>query len=281
VPPYVCLPRAHSSAGSAYLGSAVAPFVVDADPNAPGFAVPDLMPPMAVRADRLEDRQALLAGVDRFQKSGETAANKPAQAVSTFQRRAFDLMTSAATKQAFDIHQEPAELRDRYGRNSLGQSCLMARRLVEAGVRCVTIDHTNWDTHDNNFSVLKNDLLPLLDRGLLALFTDLEDRGMLQSTIVLITGEFGRTPRINPNAGRDHWGPAFTVGIGGGGVKGGRVVGASDARAERPAGNAYAPEDLAATIFRLMGIDANDEFLTPEGRPVKIANNGRVISELL
>jgi uncharacterized protein (DUF1501 family) len=157
----------------------------------------------------------------------------------------------------------------------------MARRLVEAGVRCVTIDHTNWDTHDNNFNVLKNDLLPLLDRGLSGLLTDLSDRGRLDSTLVVVTGEFGRTPRINPNAGRDHWGPAFTVALAGGGIQGGRVVGKSDARAEKPDGNPYGPEDLAATMYRLLGINPDEEFYTPEGRPVKIANNGRAMTELL
>jgi uncharacterized protein (DUF1501 family) len=157
----------------------------------------------------------------------------------------------------------------------------MARRLVEAGVRCVAIDHTNWDTHDNNFQVLRNDLLPLLDRGVSALFADLHQRGLLKSTLVVVTGEFGRTPRINANAGRDHWGPSFTVALGGGGVQGGRVVGRSDARAERPDGPHYGPEELSATLYRLLGIDPATEFHTPEGRPVKIADSSRVISELL
>ena len=148
-------------------------------------------------------------------------------------------------------------------------------------MRCVTIDHSNWDTHDNNFSTLRQQLLPPLDAGLSALFRDLADRGLLDSTLVVVTGEFGRTPRINRNAGRDHWGPAFTVLLGGGGIHGGRVVGASDARAERPAGNPHGPEDLAATIYHLLGINPAEEFYTPEGRPVPIVNNGRVIRELL
>jgi uncharacterized protein (DUF1501 family) len=158
---------------------------------------------------------------------------------------------------------------------------LMARRMVEAGVRCVTLDHTNWDTHADNFGTLKRDLLPVLDQSLAALFKDLAQRGLLDSTLVLISGEFGRTPRINKDAGRDHWGPSFTVALGGGGIKGGRVVGRSNERAERPAENPYGPEDLAATIFKLLGVDPNDEFITPEGRPIKIANNGRTIEELL
>jgi uncharacterized protein (DUF1501 family) len=281
VPPYVCLPKVHPSGGPAYLGAAAAPFVIDADPNAPNFAVPDLLPPVTLAADRLEHRKDLLARLDRFQKSAEVRANAAAGSVGTFQEKAFTLMTSAEAKKAFDIKAEPEKLRDEYGRNTLGQSCLMARRLVEAGVRCVTIDHSNWDTHDNNFATLKRDLLPALDGGLSALFRDLADRGLLGRTLVLATGEFGRTPRINKNAGRDHWGPAFTVALGGGGIQGGRVVGKTDARAERPTADPYGPEDLCATMYRLLGIDPEEEFYTPEGRPVKIVNNGRSIQELL
>jgi hypothetical protein len=281
VPPYVCLPRMHPSCGSAYLGSTVAPFVIDADPNAPNFAVPDIVPPPSLAADRLDNRRALLGRLDRYQQAVETRANQPARAVSDFQREAFNLMVSPAARRAFDIAAEPPRLRDEYGRNALGQSCLMARRLVEAGVRCVTIDHSNWDTHDNNFATLRRDLLPHLDGGVATLFRDLADRGLLDSTLVVVTGEFGRTPRINRNAGRDHWGPAFTVAVGGGGIRGGRVVGATDARAERPVGAAHGPEDLAATIYRRLGIDPAEEFYTPEGRPVPIVHNGRAIRELL
>jgi uncharacterized protein (DUF1501 family) len=281
VPPYVCLPKMHPSCGPAYLGAAAAPFVIEADPNAPNFSVPDIVPPPAIAADRLDARKQLLAQVDRFQQAAEVRANRDAQAVSVFQQKAFALMTSAEAKKAFNLAAEPDKLRDEYGRHSLGQSCLMARRLVEAGVRCVTIDHSNWDTHDNNFATLKRDLLPGLDAALSTLFRDLAERGLLDSTLVLVTGEFGRTPRINKNAGRDHWGPAFTVALGGGGIQGGRVVGASDARAEKPAADPFGPEDLCATMYRLLGLNPEEEFYTPDGRPVKIVNNGRVIQELL
>ncbi len=281
VPPYVCLPHMHASAGSSYLGSSASPFVIDADPNAPDFSVPDIVPPPSLAADRLESRQALLRQLDRFQRSVERQANRNVLAVSDYQREAFNLMSSPAARRAFDIHSEPARLREEYGRNSLGQSCLMARRLVEAGVRCVTIDHTNWDTHDNNFSTLRRELLPALDGGLSTLFRDLAERGLLRTTLVVVSGEFGRTPRINGNAGRDHWGPAFTVALGGGGVQGGGVIGRSDARAERPAADPHGPENLAATIYHLLGIDPNDEFYTPDGRPVRIVNNGRIIRDLL
>lgn len=281
VPPYVCLPRMHPSCGPAYLGSTVAPFTIDADPNAPNFSVPDIVPPPALATNRLENRRELLRQLNRFQESGEQRANQHARTVSDFQREAFNLMVSPEARRAFDLQAEPAGLRDEYGRNTLGQSCLMARRLVEAGVRCVTIDHSNWDTHDNNFATLRRELLPALDSGLSALFRDLADRGILDRTLVVVTGEFGRTPRINNNAGRDHWGPAFTVAIGGGGIRGGRVIGASDARAERPARDPHGPEDLAATIYHLMGIDTSEEFHTPDGRPVAIVNGGRVINGLL
>lgn len=281
VPPYVCLPQMPNSGGSAYLGPGAAPFTIEADPSSPKFSVPDILPPVEFAAERLDRRHELLAKVDRFQRAAESTTNTYAAAVNAFRQQAFGLMTSAEAKRAFDIHQDSEKLRDEYGRNTLGQSCLMARRLVEAGVRCVTIDHTNWDTHDNNFNMLKDNLLPKLDAALSGLFRDLKDRGLWDSTLVVISGEFGRTPRINRNAGRDHWGPAYTVMLGGGGVQGGRVIGRSDARAEKPVDDPHGPEDLAATICTLMGINPEEEFYTPEGRPVKIANNGKVISKLL
>lgn len=281
VPPYVCLPKLHPSGGPAYLGSAAAPFVIEADPNAPNFVVPDIQPPPVIDASRLEARKQLLSQVDRYQLAAEARANKGAGAVSTFQQKAFELMTAPEAKKAFAIDAEPDKLRDEYGRNSMGQSCLMARRLVESGVRCVTIDHSNWDTHNDNFHTLQRDLLPVLDAALSTLFRDLAERGLLQKTLVMVTGEFGRTPRVNKDAGRDHWGPAFTVALGGGGIHGGRVIGKSNDRAERPAADPHGPENLAATLYHLLGIDAEDEFYTPEGRPVKIVSNGKVISDLL
>jgi len=281
VPAYVALPKVHPSGGPAYLGANHAPFVIDADPSAPNFSVPDLVPPPTIASDRLDDRRKLLEQVDRFHKSAEVKANAQAGAAATFRDKAFDLMTSRQAKEAFNIHAEADKLRDQYGRHSLGQSCLMARRLVEAGVRCITIDHSNWDTHDGNFAVLKNSLLPVYDSAISTLFRDLADRGLLDTTLVVVTGEFGRTPRINKNAGRDHWGPAFTVLLGGGGVRGGVVVGMTNARAEKPALDPYGPEDLFATICTLLGINPKGEFHTPDGRPTAIVNNGKVMSELV
>ncbi len=281
VPPYVCLPRMHSSAGPAYLGPSAAPFVVEADPNAPDFAVPDLLPPLTVDAGRLGSRRDLLQTVDRFARSQEAQANASANMTRTFREKAFSLMASPQTKAAFDIGLEPDKLRDEYGRHSLGQSLLMSRRLIEAGVRCVTIDHTNWDTHYDNFNVLKNDLLPHLDTGLSALLRDLHDRSLNRKTLVVVMGEFGRTPRVNKDAGRDHWGPSNCILLSGGGVRGGLVLGETNPRGEKPVGETTGPADLAATICHCLGINPDDEFHTPEGRPVKITNSGKVIRGLL
>ena len=281
VPPYVCLPRMHSSCGPAYLGPTAAPFVVEADPNAPDFSVPDLLPPLTVDAGRLGSRRDLLQTVDRFARSEEAKANAAANTTRTFREKAFSLMASPQTKAAFDIGLEPDKLRDEYGRHSLGQSLLMSRRLVEAGVRCVTIDHTNWDTHYDNFNTLKNDLLPHLDSGLTALLRDLHDRSLNQKTLVVVMGEFGRTPRVNKDAGRDHWGPSNCILLSGGGVRGGLVLGETNAHGEKPVGDTTGPADLSATICHCLGIDPDNEFHTPEGRPVKITNSGKVIRGLL
>ena len=281
IPPYVCLPNMHNSGSAAYLGAKAAPFTIEADPSSPGFTVPDLQPPLSVDASRVDDRRELLAKVDRFQKSAEAKANKGTRELGVFAQRATELMTSKAAKEAFDIHKESPKLRDAYGRTTLGQSCLMARRLVEAGVRCVTVDHSNWDTHFHNFRVLKEDLLPKFDMAIPTFFKDMDDRGLLKKTVVVITGEFGRTPKINKDAGRDHWSRGFSVAIGGGGVQGGRVVGKSDKWAMDPAENPYGPEDLCATVYHLLGINPRSEMHTPDGRPIMLTNNGRLIKELL
>ena len=281
IPPYVCLPNMHNSGSSAYLGPEAAPFTIEADPSSPGFAVPDMHPPFSIEAKRIDDRRSLLSKVDRFHKSMEAKANRGTRELGVFAQRATELMTSKAAKQAFDINKESDGLRDAYGRNTLGQSCLMARRLVEAGVRCVTVEHSNWDTHYHNFQTLQDDLLPKFDQAIPTLFKDLDSRGLLQNTLVLLTGEFGRTPKINDSAGRDHWSRCFTVALAGAGIKGGRVLGKSDKWAMDPAEDPYGPEDLCATVYNRMGIDPRSEMHTPDGRPIMLTNNGRVIKDLL
>ena len=280
VPPYICLPKMHNSGSSAYLGPEAAPFTIEADPSSPDFAVPDLLPPLAVDSARLDDRRKLMATVDRFRDSVEQEANAGSRELASFSARAADLMTSKVAREAFDLSREPDKLRDAYGRSTLGQSCLMARRLVEAGTRCVTVEHANWDTHYYNFRVLHDNLLPKLDLAMSALFTDLAYRGILKKTLVVITGEFGRTPVINKDEGRDHWSRCFSVLLGGGGIEGGRLIGKSDKWASDPAEDPYGPEDLCATVYHLLGIDPSSEMHTPDGRPVMLTNNGKVITGL-
>ena len=279
VPPYIVLPAMHASAGPQFLGSSAAPFLIDADPSFPGFSVPDLAPPLDIDGNRLSNRRGLLRTVDRFQRQGEVRGK--AGAFNKFRERAFTLMTSPEAKEAFDLQSEPEPARRAYGNNTLGQSCLLARRLVESGSRYVMINHNNWDTHANNFGDLKTNLLPHLDKALAELLRDLADRGMLEKTLVVISGEFGRTPKINKDAGRDHWGPCFTLTLAGGGIQGGRVVGTSDEWAAKPKDNPIGPKDFAATMFHLLGIDTEKLLYTLDKRPIKLLDGGRVIEELL
>jgi len=279
VPPYVVMPAMHASAGPSFLGSAAAPFLIDADPSFPGFSVPDLAPPLDIDAGRLADRRSVLATVDRFRRRVDSQGE--AGAYSKFRERAFTLMTSPEAKKAFDIQSESDSARQAYGINTMGQSCLLARRLVQCGVRYVMINHNNWDTHENNFGDLRTNLLPHLDKALAELLRDLTDRGMLEKTLVVVSGEFGRTPKINGNAGRDHWGNCFTLTLAGGGIQGGRVVGTSDKWAAKPDQNPIGPRDFAATMFHLLGVDSEKLVYTLDKRPVKLLDEGRVIRELI
>jgi hypothetical protein len=280
VPPYVVLPRMHDAAGSSFLGSAASPFLIDKDPSAPGFSVPDLAPPLDIDPSRFGDRSQLLGQVDRFQKNIDS--HSEAGTFSEFREKAFALMTSPAAKKAFDIQAEPDKLRQEYGSNNLGQSCLLARRLVESGVRYVMINHNNWDNHQNVFGDLKTNLLPQFDRGFATLLRDLSDRGMLEKTLVVVSGEFGRTPKINQNAGRDHWGPCFTLTLAGGGIQGGRVVGKSDKWAAKAVDRPVGAKDFAATVYHLLGIDSEQMLYTAnEKRPIQLLDEGHVVTELI
>jgi uncharacterized protein (DUF1501 family) len=190
-------------------------------------------------------------------------------------------MLSAEAKKAFDISREPAKIREQYGRSTLGQSCLMARRLVEAGVRCVTIQHTDWDTHDENFRLLKDELLPPLDSAISTLFADLADRGLSDKTLVLVTGEFGRTPKIDGGAGgRGHFPAAFSLLLSGGGLNSGMCVGETNRTGMSCVGGCYTPEDLAETILTSLDINTHQELHSAEGRPFGMVNGGKRIKEL-
>ncbi len=197
-----------------------------------------------------------------------------------FYQQAYEILTSSAARRAFDIGQEKPEVRERYGRTPFGQACLLARRLVEAGVRIVAIDFGSWDTHKDNFKSLKDRLLPAFDSGVAALLEDLGGRGLLDKTVVWSTGEFGRTPKINKNAGRDHWARGMSMLMAGGGVHGGAVVGQTDEKGQEPVDSPYKPDDAAATFFHLLGIDPKKEYYTPSNRPVMLVRNGEPITEL-
>ena len=266
-----------------WLGKAFDPFRVDGDPNAAGFQVAGLGLPDGVSPTRLGGRRALLAGLSGTGPSLIPGAGPDAW--NGFQGKALDALVSAEARGAFAIDQESAADRDRYGRHIHGQCLLMARRLVEAGVGLVTVnwhdDGKNfWDTHGDNFNRLKKDLMPPADQGFAALLDDLAERGMLDETLVVWAGEFGRAPRITAaSAGREHWCRCYSVALAGGGVQGGQVYGASDRWAAYPTEDPVSPDDLGATILHALGIDPATEVTDAVGRPLRI-NNGNPLTPL-
>ncbi len=266
--------------GAGYMGPAYNPFNINGDPNSAGFTVRDVSPPNGVDMERVARRKSILDAFDSFERNSE-ARQKVVQTMDDFYAQAYNLITSPVAKKAFDLKQEPDKVRDSYGRHYFGQSCLLARRLVEAGVRFITVNYGGWDTHENNFKSLKDHLLPNLDSGYAALLEDLKQRGMLDTTLVLWMGEFGRTPKVNSSAGRDHWSQGMCVCMGGGGVKTGMVVGSTNERAEMPKERPLRVEDMAATVYKVMGVDYEKEYVSAENRPFKINYDGEPISELL
>jgi uncharacterized protein (DUF1501 family) len=236
---------------------------------------------MGVDWARMDHRRSLLSLVDDEFRRLDTAG--VSESMDSYYQTAFRLMHSTLAKQAFQIEREPENVRDRYGRTSLGQGVLLARRLVEAGVRFVTVSRgfNAYDHHRTIFPLLQNAFLPELDRTFSALLEDLNLRGMLETTIVIVTGEFGRTPEINANGGRDHWPRAFSLAIAGGGITGGRVYGATDERGGFVKDNPVSVSDLVATIYTKLGIDPNKEYVSNIGRPVKIGNNGKPLDFLM
>lgn len=261
-----------------FLGDQYNPFEVHDDPSTPTFRVRDLSVANESQRRRLERRYAMLTELDRHQSSVETA--QPVQARDAFYERAHALITSPAAKRAFDLGLEPARVRDLYGRHALGQSCLLARRLIEAGVHFVTVTDGGWDTHQNNFRSLRDRLLPRLDRAYAALLQDLHQRGLLDNTLVVWFGDFGRTPVVNPSAGRDHWSTAGVACLGGGGVRLGQVVGATNAKGEVVVDSPVRPQDLAATIYHALGIPLNTWYRAQDGRPIELVPVGRPIRQL-
>jgi hypothetical protein len=282
VPAYASVPVASTvglSPGyfsSTWLGPAYNPF------NAGDSKVRGNLAP-TVEAARLSDRIGLLRGMDRMRR--EIDSSGLMDGVDKFQRQAADMVLSGSARDAFDIAGEPQKVKDLYGAHSYSQYALAARRLVQAGVSFVTVNLNGWDDHSSLEKGMKNKLPPL-DRAVSALIEDLTDRGMLDEVMVLVMGEFGRTPRINkglpqdPVPGRDHWGEAMSVLIAGGGVQGGRIIGSTDGRGERPVDRPTTPEDLLATVYHAVGIDPRQTFPTPSGRPIGILDRGDPIREL-
>ena len=267
------------------LGHKFDPFLVDRDPNSSSFQVEAFSTPDSVGVGRLSDRQALLRSVDRFQGRTEKQL-RVTETHDAFTQQAFDLLTSQKAKKAFDIAQEPDRVRDAYGRNRVGQGLLLARRLIESGVRFVTVKgyvRYGWDHHPEVFPRLRTEVPPY-DQGYAALLKDLDERGMLENTLVITAGEFGRTPRLNTDArgpGRDHWSRAFSLTIGGGGVKTGIVLGATDKHAAEITERPVAVEDYAATVYHALGMNPRKIYHTLDGRPTESLPAGEVISELI
>jgi hypothetical protein len=284
IPPYVTVPLLQGSAvrfeSAGYLGTAYRSFSVQGDPNDPQFSVRALKAPEGLSPQRRDRRIAFMNRIDQGLRGGPTRSQE-LEGMDHFYQKAVSMLSSERLRKAFDLSSESDQLRDLYGRHAFGQGCLLARRLVEAGVRYVGLDFNNWDTHRNNFGVLKNQLLPPWDQGLAALLQDLNDRGRLGKTLVWSTGEFGRTPTINNNAGRDHWARSGSVMVAGGGIRGGQVVGKTDAQCAEPVSHRYTPDDLAATFLKIMGVDPHKEYHTPDGRPVLAVRDGKLIPELV
>ena len=277
MPPYVAVPGVIGDAGAGYLGAEGSPFSAG-DPGAGNYQVRDIVLPDDVSEGRLGRRREFLAAADQMVRTGK--ANDPVTGLDKFYGRAYDLVTAPHVRKAFDLKGESEALRTRYGRNSLGQGALLARRLIESGVRFVSISRGGWDNHGGIFNALRNQRLPELDAAYATLISDLSDRGMLDETMVVWMGEFGRTPRVNMTGGRDHWPKVMSVALAGGGVKGGVQVGKSNAKGEEPAERPIKPEDVAFTMFENLGIDPGKIYHTPTGRPIRIAQDGQAIKEL-
>ncbi len=279
LPPYVCIPnQPNEFAGTGYLSSSFAGFSLGADPASGSFTVRDLNLPGGVDDTRFTTRRRMLDAVNQHFASKEKADSL--DAVDTFYDRAYAMISSQKAREAFDINKEDDKTRDEYGRNTAGARMLMARRLVEAGVRFVTLTYGGWDMHGNINGAIRGQV-PALDQGFAALIRDLDRRGLLDSTLVAIASEFGRTPKINGDAGRDHWPKVFSVVLAGGGIKKGIVYGSSNSTASEPEENALGVEDWATTIYDRLGIVADKELMAPGDRPIEIVDGGKVVKALL
>lgn len=279
LPAYFSIPRMSRSGGPNFLGAKYAPFVVPDDPNSSNFRVRDVALPEKLTASRFENRTDLRQLVDQLERLDNPAAGDPVLALDDYYKQGYNLINSTDAQKAFNIQSESGTVREQYGRNSFGQRALLARRLVEAGVPFITLYEGGWDHHTNIFSSCKK-RLPGVDQTLAALMTDLKDRGMLDSTLVVVLGEFGRTPKVNARGGRDHWSNAMSVLMAGAGIPGGTIVGATDRKGYSAVDNVKSPENFASTIYRKLGIDPGQILYTPQGRPTHLVSDPTPITEI-
>ena len=279
LPAFVAVPKPMSYGGAAYLGAAHNPFKVGSEPNSKDFHVASLALEAGLTQDRLGIRHSLLKGFDQYRR--DLDQHGALEGIDAFSEEALNLVTSERAAKAFRLDEEPAELRERYGWTNVGQNCLLARRLVEAGVTYVTcLSGGGWDTHVNNFGELKNTTLPRFDQAVSALVADLAERGLDKEVLVMAVGEFGRTPTINRDAGRDHWPSAMSMLLAGGGLKMGQMIGATDPKAAYPISEPHSPTDVLATMYDAMGIDVHAHFEDAAGRSIPILPHGEPIAAL-
>jgi hypothetical protein len=280
LPAYVAMDQVSRSGGPNFLGAQHAPFVIDGYPNSSSFKVRDVVLPKEIAEGRAQSRLEMRQALDGMKRYHEKLADDPAVAFDNFYGQALQLVHSKEAQEAFDISKESEKVREAYGRNDFAQRLLLARRLVEVGVSFVTVYSGGWDHHTKIFDAFKGQQTKALDQGLSALITDLSERGLLDNTMVICLGEFGRTPKVNKDAGRDHWPGAMSVLMGGAKIPGGLIVGATDSKGYYASESVYRPEDFAASLYTKMGIDHAQILHNTAGRPVPLVNNGRLIKEL-
>ena len=279
LPAYVCVPNMPNPyAGTGYLSSSYGPFSLGADPAQGGFRVRDLALPNGVDAARFTRRRTAMDAVNAHFEAVEKA--DAIGAMDTFYQQAYNLISSAKAREAFNLDAEPAAIRDEYGRNEAGARLLMARRLIAAGVRVVSVTYGGWDFHREIVPATRREAPPL-DKAFAALIRDLDRTGLLDSTIVMLSSEFGRTPKINGDKGRDHWPRVFSIALAGGGIARGKIFGTSTATAAEPDSEEIGPADLFATLYHLLGIDYTKRLLAPGNRPIDIVRDGKLRQGLL
>lgn len=280
LPAYMSLPSVSRSGGPNFLGAQHAPFVIGGDPSGKSFRVRDLAIPQDISEGRAMGRNQLRASLDRMSRIMDKAAEDPTVGFDQFYQQGMELVTSPRAQAAFDLSKEPESVRKMYGENDFGQRLLLARRLAEVGVSFSVAYWGGWDHHRGIFKTFKDSYAKRLDQGISGLINDLDQRGMLDSTLVICLGEFGRTPKVNKDAGRDHWPGAMSVLMAGAGIPGGQIVGATDPKGYYAAENIYSPEDFAVSLYTKLGVDPHQVLHTSTGRPVQLVNGGKPIKEL-